>query len=228
MKNKGELSIPAAIIVAGLIVGGAVIFTNSSKERVAEAPTEDERPNAADFFVPVSAEDNIRGNKDAKVKLVEYSDIDCPFCANVHTTLKQLVDENNGDVAWVYRHFPLESLHPNAFGAAVATECVADQNPDMFWTYIDALFANGVQSTPEVVLAEAEKLGSLDIERFKTCIAENKFKDLVNGQIGDAGKLGFTGTPAIVIVGPEEGQLIPITGAQKKETFQQAIDTLLK
>ena len=162
------------------------------------------------------------------MKLVEYSDIDCPFCANVHATLQDLVNENNGDVAWVYRHFPLESLHSNAFGAAVATECVADQNPDMFWPYVDALFANGVQSTPEVVLAEAEKLGSLDIERFKTCLSENKFEDLVNGQIEDAGKLGFTGTPAIVIVGPKDGQLIPITGAQKKETFQQAIDSLLK
>src|SRR3989344_7899897 len=62
--------------------------------------------------------DHLRGNADAKVFLVEYSDLECPFCAQFHETAKQLIDEYDGRVAWIYRHFPLDSIHPNARPAA--------------------------------------------------------------------------------------------------------------
>lgn len=96
----------------------------------------------ADNVPPVTDDDHIFGDKDAPVKIVEYSDFECPFCASVHPTLKQLVVDYDGDVAWVYRHYPLD-FHPNAQPAAEASECIAELGGnDEFWEFSDYIFAN--------------------------------------------------------------------------------------
>jgi protein-disulfide isomerase len=89
---------------------------------------------------PVTESDHIKGNPTADIVIVEYSDFDCPFCGRFHATLEQIV-ANNDDVAWVYRHFPLAQLHPNAAAVAAAAECVAKLNGnDAFWTFADGYF----------------------------------------------------------------------------------------
>lgn len=88
----------------------------------------------------VSDSDHLRGNKDAKIKLVEYSDFECPFCQRFHPTMLQVMGEFDGQVAWVYRHFPL-SFHASAQKAAEASECVAkEKGNDGFWEYTDSLY----------------------------------------------------------------------------------------
>ena len=92
---------------------------------------------------PVSKDsDHIRGNPAAPVTLVEYSDFECPFCKRFHTTAKRLVDESGGRVKWVYRHFPLDELHPvKARQEAVASECAAELGGnDAFWKFADRLY----------------------------------------------------------------------------------------
>ncbi|NCN11888.1 thioredoxin domain-containing protein [Candidatus Kaiserbacteria bacterium] len=106
-----------------------------------ESPVTDSAAvEALENMTPVNDGDHIKGNLDAKVVVVEYSDFDCPFCARFHATLNAIVKKYPAtDVAWVYRHFPLEQLHPNAETVAVAAECVAKlEGNEAFWKFADS------------------------------------------------------------------------------------------
>jgi protein-disulfide isomerase len=94
-------------------------------------------------IAPVTAADHTKGSPDADITWVEYSDLECPFCARIHPDLIKLLTEYDGKVRWVYRHFPLSQLHPNAEGLARASECIAQlEGEDAFWGYIDHVYAN--------------------------------------------------------------------------------------
>lgn len=91
-------------------------------------------------FQPVTAEDHINGDINAPIKIVEYSDIDCPFCKRFHGTLEEVRAIYGDKVAWVYRHSPIAQLHPDAFNKSHATECVAEiGGNDKFWEYLKLL-----------------------------------------------------------------------------------------
>lgn len=172
---------------------------------------------------PITSSDHVRGNRNAKVTIVEYSDIDCPFCQRIHDTLKQVVNTYDGDVSWVYRHFPLTSLHPNAATKAEATECVAELGgEETFWEYIDILFARN-ESVAELGDIAAEV--GVDKGAFETCMSEGRHQGTVRDQYNQATAAGGTGTPySIIIAGDEQ---IPVSGAVPFAQFQQQIDSLL-
>lgn len=89
----------------------------------------------------VNEGDHLRGDPKATVKIVEFSDLECPFCKNFHFTMQQIMSEYPGKVSWAYRHFPLDSLHPKARKEAEASECAAELGGnDGFWSYVDKLF----------------------------------------------------------------------------------------
>src|SRR3989344_1332658 len=89
---------------------------------------------------PVSDSDHILGDKNAPVKIVEFSDTECPFCKRFHVTMQQVVKDSNGQTAWVYRHFPLDQLHSKARKEAEATECVAELGGnEKFWAYLNRI-----------------------------------------------------------------------------------------
>lgn len=103
-----------------------------------------EKPLASKPSISVPAidfsRDHIRGNKKAKVVVIEYSDFQCPFCQRVHPTYKKIVETYGDKVMWVYRHFPL-NFHPKALPAAIASECAYEQGgDDAFWKFTDELF----------------------------------------------------------------------------------------
>ena len=94
-----------------------VILDAVQRLRVEQQQAEDQRRREATSAVrPVNGEDHILGNPDAPVKLIEFSDFECPFCKRFHPTMKRLMDEygEDGRVAWVYRHFPLDAIHSKA------------------------------------------------------------------------------------------------------------------
>jgi len=100
---------------------------------------------AVDLDIPsITIEgDHTNGNADARIQIVEYSDFDCPFCGRFHETMNQVMAKygESGDVAWTYRHFPLEQIHPQAKAKAVASECVADLGGnDKFWEFSNIMF----------------------------------------------------------------------------------------
>ena len=144
-----DLLIPISIVVAGVAIGAGLYFGGMpAAPAAAPSPTPGNQPQEqqanTDAVAPVTAEDHIKGSADAAVVIVEYSDFDCPFCSRFHDTMNEIVaDYPTDQVAWVYRHLPLEQLHPQAFSVALASECVADiGGNEAFWSFTDGYFAD--------------------------------------------------------------------------------------
>jgi protein-disulfide isomerase len=143
----GGQGTPWSILIAS---NGAKVSINGAQPYAAVKKTVEDalagnillKPSGLDKMTPVTAADHIRGNIGAKVTIVEYSDLECPFCKIFHATLKQIMSEHtDGSVAWVYRHYPLDSLHPRARKEAEASECAfAQGGNDKFWAYIDRVY----------------------------------------------------------------------------------------
>lgn len=170
---------------------------------------------------PVDKNDHIKGAKKPKVTVVEYSDLECPFCARFHPTMERIIDTYGDDVAWVWRQFPLESIHPNARMLANATECAADQGK--FWEMTDAIIADTGKSS---ISAYASKVG-LNESKLQKCIDDGKYNDDVTEDAKDAVAAGGQGTPYSIIVGPD-GELVPLSGAQPFEAVEAAIQQFYK
>ncbi len=207
-EKKFELSPSISILVAGALVAGAIIFVNLNPSR----PTvEVEEPVAQAQVAAPSAEDYWVGSPNAPIVLVEYSDFQCPFCSMIHPTLKRIVEESGGEIAWVYRHLPLESIHPQALPAALASECIGEQlGASGFWAFADDMFADQSGMTSARYAALAGELGA-DVGQFNTCVASAKYTSKINAQAQDAQANGGTGTPFTVVVAGENQ--IPISGA---------------
>jgi protein-disulfide isomerase len=130
-----------------LSVSGAIPF--SAMQQIIDTAlenqqTESTNASSSDIAInPVTEEDYIRGQQNAAVKVVEYSDFGCPYCAQFHQTMKEVTNNYDAsEVAWVYRHFPIRQLHPQAPRIARASECVAEQGGDeAFWTFADEIFS---------------------------------------------------------------------------------------
>jgi len=242
--DKGNpYMIPAAVLIAGALIAGAVFYSNRNSSNTQAEPVVDNvvQPQPApppilsgnaDNIKPVSAEDHIRGNPDALVKFVEFSDLECPFCKRLHPTLQQMMDEygDNSQVAWVYRHFPLDALHSKARKEAEATECANELGGnDGFWAYMDKLFEitpanNGLDLTllPQI----AEDVG-LDRAKFEVCLNSGKYAQHIESDYQDAVASGGQGTPYNVIIAPN-GDTYPLNGAVPLSSITSIIDLALK
>ena len=185
---------------------------------------------------PVDAQDHILGNPGAPVKVIKFSDFECPFCKGFQLTIKQLMDEygRDGKVAWVYRHFPIDELHSKARKEAQASECANELGGNKaFWAYADGLFAV-TPSNNRLDLALlpriAEEVG-LDRTKFETCLQGDarggKYADHIEANVQDATASGGTGTPYTVVIGPK-GQAFPINGALPYADVKSTIDAALK
>jgi len=181
---------------------------------------------------PVSSKDHIRGNPNAPVKIVEYSDTECPFCKKFHESMKQVIGEygKNGKVAWVYRHFPLDQLHSKARKEAEATECAAELGGnDKFWSYLDRLMEvtpanNGLD--PAELPKIAEYVG-LDKNKFNECLSSGKYAQKIEEHVQDAVATGGQGTPWSIVIG-KNGKKYPLSGAQPYESIKQLVQTALE
>jgi protein-disulfide isomerase len=175
-------------------------------------------------IAPVTTDDHIRGDiAQAQVVIVEFSDIDCPFCQRFHTTMQQIIDDYQGKVAWVYRHFPLDSLHPQARKKSEATECVAALGGnDAFWAYLDRLYEEGTDD-----LVGFAKAVGVNETSFNDCLNSGTYAEKVQNQYQDAINSGGQGTPYSVAI-TRDGQRIPISGALPITNIKSIIDPLLQ
>jgi protein-disulfide isomerase len=166
----------------------------------------------------VAATGPARGPADAPVTIIEFSDYQCPFCRRAEPTVAQVLARYEGKVRFVFRHFPLDRIHPLARGASEAAACAAEQGK--FWEYHEQLFADDAQLERAGLDAAAERVG-LDVAAFAACLDEGKTKALVEADVTEGEAAGVTGTPAFFING------IPLRGAVPLEEFQKVIDAEL-
>jgi protein-disulfide isomerase len=241
MDDKNSyMMIPGAIIIGALIISGAIIYSNNpstsggSNADQKAAITDDsgntqEPTNLVDKMKPVTGDDHIRGSIDAPIKIIEFSDTECPFCKRFHETMQQVVDEYDGKVAWVYRHFPLESLHPKAPREAQATECAAELGGNAkFWAYLDRLMEitpsnNGLDD------AELPKIAGyvgLNTQAFLSCLDSGRHKGIVDENLKDALDSGGLGTPYSILIGAG-GKKSVINGAQPYSNVKAIVDSAL-
>ncbi len=177
----------SVFIGLGLIVYGLFLLGGGSSSSASSV--------LADRVAP---SDHVTGNTDSNIILVEYSDFQCPACATYHTMVKQLLDDMGNSMQFVYRNFPLKTIHQNAEMAAQAAEAAAQQ--DKFWEMHDLLFDNQIQwsevSKPESIFENyADSLG-LDIDKFKQDFESDIIKDKVetDHQSGIRSKVDATPT----------------------------------
>jgi len=221
---------PVSIIIAGLLIAGVMYFGDVKKN--AEPVVPEQKVASLDQIRPVSTEDHIRGNPNAPIVIVEYSDTECPFCSRYHTTMKQIMDEygKDGKVAWVYRHSPLDQLHAKSRNEAVALECANELGGnDKFWEYTDRIY--GITPANDGLdPAELPKIAAyvgLDVAKFNTCMVSGKYDSKIESDLQNAQATGGQGTPWSVII-TKNGEKSALNGAYPYANIKQIIDTLLK
>ncbi|MFN2189225.1 MAG: DsbA family protein [Candidatus Promineifilaceae bacterium] len=193
--------------------------------RLAEAFTPVERPTPSTVEVPTGEAYSI-GDPGAPITIVEYTDMQCPYCSRHNqNTFPRIIEQyvDTGQVRYVFKDFPLTQLHPQAVIAAEATRCALEQ--DAFLEMYDLLFDkqqewSGVE--PSAIFAGyADELG-LDKSSFQECLSSNRYEAAVISDLQEGVAFGVTGTPSFFING------YPVTGAQPFEVFQQTINAMLE
>jgi protein-disulfide isomerase len=214
------------------------VIVESMQNLQARQQKEDEqrRRQAAGAVSPIKPTDHILGDPNAAVKVIEFSDFECPFCKGFHETLTKLMSDygKKQDVAWVYRHFPIDELHSKARKEAQAAECAAEQGGnDAFWAYADKIFAT-TPSNNRLDLALLPKFAveiGLDQAKFETCLKGDarggKFAEHIEADFQDASQAGGSGTPYTVVLGPD-GSTFPINGALPYSSVKSIIDLALE
>ena len=183
------------------------------------------------IITPITNRDHRRGSLSAPITIVEFVDLECPASKEFHPVMKQIFNEYQGKVAWIFHHYPVDSLHLKARKEAEAAECAAELGGnEKFWQYVDFIF----QITPAndgldpAQLPEIAAAVGLDRQKFSVCLASGKYAAKVDNDLRQALiaiASGRQGTPySVVMVGSEK---IPISGAAKYEQMKTAIDSLL-
>jgi len=215
-----------------LIAGALIAWGLASNDGGTKTPDEVDNGNTtAKEILPVTEKDHILGNPNAELVLIEYSDLECPFCKNFHLTTKQLMEDygKDGKLAIVFRHFPLDQLHSKARTEAIATECAAKLGGNTkFWEYMDELFAvtpsnNGLDLAQLPVIAET--IG-LDVEEFTTCQKDPAMAEIVEAHFQDGIVAGAQGTPYSLII-EKDGTQTVVNGAQPYNIVKSTIEGLL-
>jgi protein-disulfide isomerase len=174
----------------------------------------------------IDKKDHIRGNIEASVILVEYSDLECPFCKQFHPTMQQVLKEYGKKVAWVYRHYPL-SFHPKAQKSAEATECANELGGNSaFWKMTDLIFEKMPDLTLEELPQLANKIG-LNQASFEKCLESGKYEQRVKDDMDGGSQAGISGTPGTILVA-KNGKRDLVSGALSFEKIKQQIDKLLE
>ncbi|MBI4152172.1 DsbA family protein [Candidatus Woesearchaeota archaeon] len=211
--------------VALIVVLAVFVFRNNDSGQAAPtggavAVGNGQAPTAPVDMKQLVDDDAVKGDANAPVTIVEFSDYECPFCARFYEqTLSQINEKyiKTGKVKFVYRDFPL-SFHPQAQKAAEAAECAGEQGK--YYEMHDLLFEKGVQGGVAGFKQYAQELG-LDTGKFNSCLDSGQMAAEIRKDMADGAAAGVQGTPGFFVNG------IEISGAQPFEVFQQVIDAAL-
>ncbi len=216
-KSLPNLATPVAVVIAGLVIAGAILYGNYQKKDEVQLPDAD---LVIKSFEAVNSNDHTRGKVGAKLTVLEYSDLECPYCKIFHQTMTE-VTATNKDIAWVFRHFPIESLHSKATKEAIAAECAASLGgKEMFWQYIDEIFKitpsnDGLDAAQLPIIAT--KLG-LNTQAFNSCLNTEEPAKIVSDDFDSGAQVGVDGTPFVLVIkGDEAYPIFRYTSPQKIE-----------
>ena len=174
------------------------------------------------------AGDIYKGSSDAPIVIVEFSDFQCPYCSQHTLTTQPILDQEfvaKGEVMWVFKHFPIQNIHPFAVSASVAAECAAEQ--EAFWQFHHRLFVDmAVWSRPDnsTYFMELAAEYELDTDAFATCMSGGESAQAVQSDMQD-GSPFVRGTPTFVVLYGGQGRLIP--GALPADQFVAALAEML-
>ena len=220
---KSQYVLPITIVVAGALIAGAVFLVgkNSSAPSTQGAVSQKVTARAYDPKI-----DHILGNPAAPVKVVEYADLECPYCKTFHTTMHQIMDfyGQSGKVAWIYRPFPLGQLHSKA----MAAECAAKQGGDAaFFKYIDKLYSitpseNNLDLAQLPIIAQDT---GLDVAAFTKCLDSGEYAKRIQDSYSEAVAEGGQGTPFILIM--QGSDALTLQGGQPYDSMRAAIDAVI-
>ncbi len=219
----------AALFVISLFAGweiGGETNSNVVVNEKAAAPSQPSRPSQPPSGVKIAltGKEPVLGDENAKITIVEFSDFQCPFCARAASgslsDFKKSSYFENGEVNLAYKHFPLESIHPNARPAAIASYCAHQQGK--FWEFHDLLFANQGSLSSSNYAKWAEQLG-LDMDKFNSCVSSSEANSYVSSDLSAATAAGGRGTPYFVVYNKENGKTAPVSGAVPFANLEAAI-----
>ncbi len=215
-----------SIIIAALILGGALIYSTSVRQAATppSTPTPLVTSTATSQATTLSPSRNfdlsgktLRGSVNAQITVIEFGDFQCPFCGSVKPTVDKLLSDYQNKIKFYYFHFPLD-FHEFAQKSAEASECAGAQGK--FWEYHDVLFEN--QNALDVASLKnyAKQLG-LDSGKFDSCLDSGSMAGKVRADMQQGITVGVSGTPSFFING------VQVCGAQPYAAFKQVVDALL-
>lgn len=232
--EQSSPAIPIAIVSGFAMIAVAIFFTSQGNKDSAESIAQQDSTETAlqeGIPRPIDGTDYIRGNPNAPILMVEYSDYDCPFCKEYHETMSKVIDEYgiSGRVAWTYRQFPLAQLHPNSPKISEAALCVGDiGGNDAFWTFTDLIFESRSFDEPTNVtkLHQYAETAGVSQDDYKSCMDEGRMKETVLASIEDGFNSGARGTPyTVLMVGDQEAV---INGAQPYDVVRGIVSNLIE
>ncbi len=227
MSKSKDFATPIAIVVAGVVIAAALYFALGNK---AQAPSAEQREQEVSEINirPIQENDLVKGNRNADLVIVEFSDTECPFCKRFHEVMNKLIDAKGDKIAWVYRHFPLDQLHAKARTESEAVACaVKIGGPDKGFKYLDRL----MELTPSndgldlKLLPEFAKYADIDVQAFNKCLENRETKDWVEKDYQEAIASGGRGTPHNIIIYKDQKMAVP--GALPYEQMEKLVDDLL-
>lgn len=185
---KQLLNLKTFFVIALVAIVAAVVYSNYAGNQANEG---------------VTIMSHVKGPENAVVVLTEYSDFQCPACAQFYPIVRELQEQYADQLAVEYKHFPLISIHPFAVPAARAAEAAAQQGK--FWEMHDKLFDNqqiwSRAGNPRAFFSQyAEEIG-LDVDQFNRQYGSSVLEDHIESQFGEARELGLTGTPSFLLNG---------------------------
>ena len=228
--------VPISILIAGGVIALGIFFSGrEGTSSIADQNGQENDPTSPGQEQRVSQireiderADFIRGNKDAEIFIVEYSDFECPFCQRFHNTMLEVVNAYPNDVAWVYRHFPLTQIHPQAQPSAVASECIFQEaGTDAFWEFADEIFAKQSSMNADLYLSIATRLGISEAD-FTSCINDANTLKKVEEDALEALSAGARGTPFSLVVDKDGEVLSNVEGALPFSAVKPTIDRILE
>lgn len=209
MKKTVSNAATSLLAICALVVTGLVV----KREFLPEAVTPERVWRSVQNWEGLAATGLAMGPERPLVRIVEFSDFQCPFCARANASLRELRERYPEQVAVVYRHFPLEEIHPHAFAAALATECAGEQG--RFEPFHDLLFARQDSIGVKDWASFAEDAGVADLAKFQACVEEEKYRPRLEEDIRAAQRIGVTGTPSFVF----DGQMV--SGALSTDELEE-------